>query len=60
MPKDATRISPDVASIEQRADNIKLNENRRQVVTIRMAAVFYINVPQLRAGSLESLALRQP
>ena len=43
--------------IEQRADNIKLNENRRQVVLrYRMAAVFYIKVPQLRrVGSLESL-----
>jgi hypothetical protein len=43
--------------VEQRADNIKLNQNRRQVVIrYRMAAVFYIKVPQLRReGSLESL-----
>jgi hypothetical protein len=43
--------------VEQRPDNIKLNENRRQmVIRYRMAAVFYIKVPQLRRiGSLESL-----
>jgi hypothetical protein len=43
--------------VEQRPDSIKLNENRRQVVIrYRMAAVFYIKVPQLRRqGSLESL-----
>lgn len=58
VPKDATpgdHLTSLV--IEQRADNIKLNENRRQVVIrYRMAAVFYIKVPQLRRqGSLESL-----
>jgi hypothetical protein len=58
VPKDATpgdHLSALI--IEQRADNIKLNENRRQVVIrYRMAAVFYIKVPQLRRqGSLESL-----
>jgi hypothetical protein len=58
VPKDATpgdHLSALI--IEQRADNIKLNQNRRQVVIrYRMAAVFYIKVPQLRrAGSLESL-----
>jgi len=58
VPKDATpgdHLTSLV--IEQRADNIKLNENRRQVVIrYRMAAVFYIKVPQLRrVGSLESL-----
>jgi hypothetical protein len=43
--------------IEQRPDNIRLNQNRRQmVIRYRMAAVFYIKVPQLsRHGSLESL-----
>ncbi|HEU4769382.1 MAG TPA: hypothetical protein VFS77_18585, partial [Pyrinomonadaceae bacterium] len=43
--------------VEQRPENIKLNENRRQmVIRYRMASVFYIKVPQLRRhGSLESL-----
>lgn len=43
--------------IEQRPENLKLNENRRQmVIRYRMAAVFYIKVPSLRrVGSLESL-----
>jgi hypothetical protein len=58
VPKDATpgdHLSSLI--IEQRADNIKLNQNRRQmVIRYRMAAVFYIKVPQLRRqGSLESL-----
>src|SRR4030095_6428536 len=59
VPKDAT--SGDHLSaliIEQRPDNLKLlDENRRQmVIRYRMAAVFYIKVPQLRRqGSLESL-----
>jgi len=59
VPKDATpgdHLSALI--IEQRPDNIKvLNENRRQmVIRYRMAAVFYIKVPQLhRQGSLESL-----
>lgn len=58
VPKDATpgdHLSALI--IEQRPDNLKLNENRRQVVIrYRMAAVFYIKVPQLRRqGSLESL-----
>jgi hypothetical protein len=58
VPKDATPGDHLTALVvEQRADNIKLNENRRQVVIrYRMAAVFYIKVPQLRRhGSLESL-----
>jgi hypothetical protein len=58
VPKDATPGDHLTALIvEQRPDNIKLNENRRQVVIrYRMAAVFYIKVPQLRRhGSLESL-----
>lgn len=58
VPKDATPGDHLTALIvEQRADNIKLNENRRQmVIRYRMAAAFYIKVPQLRRqGSLESL-----
>src|SRR5689334_2735036 len=58
VPKDATpgdHLSALV--IEQRPDNLKLNQDRRQmVIRYRMAAVFYIKVPQLRRqGSLESL-----
>lgn len=58
VPKDATpgdHLSALI--IEQRPDNIKLNDNRRQmVIRYRMAAVFYIKVPHLRRrGSLESL-----
>src|SRR5215217_4688497 len=58
VPKDATPGDHLTSLIvEQRPDNIKLNENRRQVVIrYRMGAVFYIKVPQLRRlGSLESL-----
>ena len=58
VPKDATPGDHLTALIvEQRPDTLKLNENRRQVVIrYRMAAVFYIKVPQLRRqGSLESL-----
>jgi hypothetical protein len=58
VPKDATAGDHLTALIvEQRPDSLKLNENRRQVVIrYRMAAVFYIKVPQLRRhGSLESL-----
>ncbi|HEU4433851.1 MAG TPA: hypothetical protein VFR51_10665 [Pyrinomonadaceae bacterium] len=58
VPKDATPGDHLTSLIvEQRPDSIKLNENRRQVVIrYRMAAVFYIKVPQLRRqGSLESL-----
>src|SRR5678815_2566330 len=59
VPKDATPGDHLTALIvEQRPDNIKLlNEDRRQmVIRYRMAAVFYIKVPQLRRqGSLESL-----
>jgi len=58
VPKDATpgdHLSALI--IEQRPDNLKLTENRRQmVIRYRMAAVFYIKVPQLRRqGSLEAL-----
>ena len=58
VPKDATPGDHLSALIvEQRPDNIKLDPNRRQmVIRYRMAAVFYIKVPQLRRqGSLESL-----
>ena len=58
VPKDATPGDHLTSLIiEQRPDNIKVNENRRTVVIrYRMAAVFYIKVPQLRRqGSLEAL-----
>ena|SRR5215216_2711183 len=58
VPKDATPGDHLTSLIiEQRPENIKLNENRRQmVIRYRMAAVFYVKVPQLRRqGSLESL-----
>jgi|ERR1700752_1043297 len=58
VPKGATPGDHLTALIiEQRPDNIKLNQSRRQVVIrYRMAAVFYIKVPQLRRqASLESL-----
>jgi hypothetical protein len=58
VPKDAIPGDHLAALIvEQRPDNIKLNQNRRQmVIRYRMGAVFYIKVPQLRRhGSLESL-----
>ena len=58
VPKDATPGDHLTSLIiEQRPDNLKVTENRRQVVIrYRMAAVFYIKVPQLhRQGSLESL-----
>lgn len=58
VPKDATPGDHLTALIvEQRPDSIKLDQNRRQVVLrYRMAAVFYIKVPQLtRRGSLENL-----
>lgn len=58
VPKDATPGDHLTSLIiEQRPENLKLNENRRQmVIRYRMAAVFYIKVPSLRRqGSLESL-----
>ena len=58
VPKDATPGDHLTALIiEQRPENLKFNENRRQmVIRYRMAAVFYIKVPGLRRqGSLESL-----
>jgi hypothetical protein len=59
VPKDATPGDHTTALIvEQRPNSIKLNQNRRQVVVrYRMAAVFYIKVPQLtHRGSLENLS----
>src|ERR1044072_8727976 len=58
VPKDAPPSDHLRALVsEQRPDNIKLDQNRRQmVIKYRMAAAFYIKVPQLhRQGSLESL-----
>ena len=58
VPKDATPGDHLSALIvEQRPDNLKLTQNARQmVIRYRMAAVFYIKVPQLRReGSLEGL-----
>jgi hypothetical protein len=44
--------------VESRPDNIKLDQNHRQVILrFRMAALFYIMVPRLtRKGSLENLS----
>jgi hypothetical protein len=58
VPKDAAPGDHLAALfVESRPDNIKLDENRRQVVLrFRMAALFYIMVPDLtRRGSLEDL-----
>jgi hypothetical protein len=58
VPNDATPGDHLTALIiEQRPDNLKLDQNGRQmVIRYRMGAVFYIKVPQLRRhGSLESL-----
>ena len=58
VPKNATPGDHLSALIvEQRPDNLKLAQNARQmVIRYRMAAVFYIKVPQLRReGSLEDL-----
>ena len=58
VPKDATPGDHLTSLVvEQRPETIKLNQNLRQVlIRYRMAAVFYIKVPQLRRqGSLESL-----
>ncbi len=58
VPKDATPGDHLTALIvEQRPENLKLDQNRRQmVIRYRMGAVFYIKVPQLhRRGSLEGL-----
>jgi methionine-rich copper-binding protein CopC len=58
VPKDATPGDHLAALfVEPRPDNIKLEENLKQVqVKFRLAAVFYIMVPNLtRRGSLVSL-----
>jgi hypothetical protein len=58
VPKDATPGDHLAALfVESRADNLKLDENRRQVILrFRMAALFYIMVPQLtKKGSLQNL-----
>jgi hypothetical protein len=58
VPKDATPGDHLAALIvEQRPDTIKLNARARQMLMrFRMAAIFYIMVPQLtRRGSLENL-----
>ena len=58
VPKDATPGDHLAALfVESRPENIKLNENRKQVILrFRMAALFYIMVPDItRKGSLENL-----
>lgn len=58
VPKDAAPGDHLTALfVEPRPDNIKLEENRKQVrVKFRLAAVFYIMVPNLtRSGSLVDL-----
>jgi hypothetical protein len=58
VPKDATPGDHLAALfVESRPDNLKLDENRRQVILrFRMAALFYIMVPQLtKNGSLQNL-----
>jgi P pilus assembly chaperone PapD len=58
VPKDA-RAGDHLAAliVEQRPDTIKMNRNARQMLMrFRMAAMFYIMVPQLtRRGTLENL-----
>lgn len=58
VPKDATPGDHLAALVvEQRPDTIKLNKNDRQMLLrYRMAALFYVKVPQLtRDGSLAGL-----
>lgn len=58
VPKDATPGDHLAALfVEARPDNLKVDQNRRQVILrFRMAALFYIMVPQLtKKGSLEGL-----
>ncbi|MGB7925033.1 MAG: hypothetical protein WCF57_17465 [Pyrinomonadaceae bacterium] len=58
VPKDAAPGDHLAALVvEQRPDTIRLNSNARQMLMrFRMAAVFYIMVPQItRLGSLENL-----
>lgn len=59
VPKDAAPGDHLAALfVESRPDNIKLDQNRRQVILrFRMAALFYIMVPRVtRKGSLEELS----
>ncbi|HYP27492.1 MAG TPA: hypothetical protein VE262_12310 [Blastocatellia bacterium] len=59
VPKDAAPGDHLAALfVESRPDNIKLDQNRRQVILrFRMAALFYIMVPQItQKGSLEGLS----
>lgn len=58
VPKDATPGDHLAALfVESRPDNLKLDQNRRQVILrFRMAALFYIMVPRLtKRGSLQNL-----
>lgn len=58
VPKDATPGDHLAALfVESRPENIKLSENKKQVILrFRMAALFYIMVPNFtRKGSLENL-----
>lgn len=58
VPKDATPGDHLAALfVESRPDNLKLEQNQKQLVLrFRMAALFYIQVPDLtRKGSLENL-----
>jgi hypothetical protein len=58
VPKEATPGDHLAALVvEQRPDTIKLSQNARQMLLrFRMAALFYIKVPNLtRSGSLENL-----
>lgn len=58
VPKDATPGDHLAALfVEARPDNLKIDQNRRQVVLrFRMAALFYIMVPSLtKKGSLQNL-----
>lgn len=58
VPKDAAPGDHTAALfVESRPDNIKLDEDRKQVVVrFRLAALFYIMVPRLtREGSLQGL-----
>lgn len=62
VPKDAPPGDHLAALfVESRPDNIKLDQNRRQVILrFRMTALFYIMVPHLtRKGSLENLTADQ-
>lgn len=58
VPKDATAGDHLAALfVEARPDNLKVDQNRRQVILrFRMAALFYVMVPNLtKKGSLQNL-----